>query len=394
MIPSSYSPVPPAPSPSVIFSEAYQETTLDVCPSPVKPVVTSASPLASAVSIVTPPLKLKDREPMEPRPAKPRLTYGSSASLVNPVGVHDRLELYPGSALTPGSSLQALPLNMPYSAPFSLPSATAFTFPISAIKHSSISRANTPLTDHTEDFAIPAHTFTPVPPAPSVLPSYPKTQREVHQDFSKAKAPPNQVPIHQFQNWVNDNYLRSFGEDDLAFLSGQALSSEQADGDLEMSLGRDGVFIIPSLGSHYSEVWREEDVGIPLSKVAETDEATVPHPLAYPPLQPVKLEEVTDVMLSTEKMEVGPLTERVISTIQPLQSFQKPDQESTSGSRRVDEPRDINGVSTWTSSLESTLGVKRLVDVDSAVLEKRMMKELRYLGVLNDDEEVSADMKN
>ena len=88
-------------------------------------------------------------------------------------------------------------------------------------------------------------TRTLVPPAPAlVVPApTPRRQDEVDEDFDHAK-PASQVPYTTFANWVTD-YLRSFGEDDLAFLASRPEDPTYFDE--------------PALGPHYLDKWADLD---------------------------------------------------------------------------------------------------------------------------------------
>lgn len=86
------------------------------------------------------------------------------------------------------------------------------------------------------------------------LPAGPRKPIEVKEDFSKAKAPTNQVPITTFYSSV-DPYLRQIREEDLGWL--------EYDGDTV------GPYVVPELGRHYTEQWEDEDIalyhGVPAS---------------------------------------------------------------------------------------------------------------------------------
>ncbi|KAG0141597.1 hypothetical protein CROQUDRAFT_281246 [Cronartium quercuum f. sp. fusiforme G11] len=315
---------------------------------------------SSPVSMLTPPSKVKEKDFAEPRRPKPRLKFGLNAP----------------------SYLSTQP-TQPHTASFTFPSSNGSTpHPIPAIKpFTSLSRANTPSADHTDEFSIPSKLLTPLPPALAVLSAYPKSQGEVNQDFSKAKAPTNQVPIHQFQNWVNENY--------------RVVEDET-----------ESVFRIPALGPHYSETWRAEDLGLPVAQVKagsglnalEGQVLPSVHPLAYPPLVQVKVEDVTDASLLTEKIEIGPLAERLISMIQPIGPHIRAEKET----RKTDEPDDTRAGfmlgsdapgSVALSSAEIVPRSEKPVKLDSLELEQRIIKELRYIGVLGNEEEVDWSLR-
>ncbi|KAI8447238.1 histone acetyltransferases subunit 3-domain-containing protein, partial [Phakopsora pachyrhizi] len=254
-----------------------------------------------------------------------------------------------------------------------------------------------------DDFTLNFKSFYPAPPKISSLPpSFPLAQGEVNQDFSKTKTPSSQVPIHQFQNWVNDNYLRSYGEDDLAFLSLEYSSingcltrrprhrPDSNDRVIEETNTPSGevdfTFEIPALGRHYSEVWREEDIG------------TVPQSTAEPsPLDGLNLKgdkhstchltlrtcpsDVNESTIMTEKIGVGPLTERLISLIQPLPL-----------EANIHSISAVTGKPISNKSEQALVAPPRLDlyvhQLDSVDLEERVMRELRHIGIMSSDEVV------
>ncbi|KAA1071729.1 Transcriptional regulator [Puccinia graminis f. sp. tritici] len=199
-----------------------------------------------------------------------------------------------------------------------------------------------------EDYTVPIDPIFNVPlPAPISVPhGYPKTQGEVNQDFSKTKPPSSQVPIHQFQNWINDHYLRSFGEDDLAFLASEyssingcptvrvhlpssPSSSKQKDNHHQGETNgedehqkeqqqRDATYDLPPLGRHYSELWRDEDLGL-----IEPSEKPTPGAGSGrgggsgPRLSGSSRADLALHNLGTENVQLGPFTERLLGSIIP-----------------------------------------------------------------------------
>lgn len=65
-------------------------------------------------------------------------------------------------------------------------------------------------------FYIPSNSLVPAKPKSQVNPSTPKRQSEVSEEFDKVKVG-TQVAFGTWFTWT-DGYLRTFGEDDLAFL--------------------------------------------------------------------------------------------------------------------------------------------------------------------------------
>ncbi|PLW07806.1 hypothetical protein PCASD_24376 [Puccinia coronata f. sp. avenae] len=303
-------------------------------------------------------------------------------------------------------------------------------------------RSQTPLgtTERAEEFTVPSDlVYTlPSPPSVTVATGYPKTQGEVNQDFSKVKAPSSQVPIHQFQNWVNDHYLRSFGEDDLAFLASEfksfngcptvrvhvpsphstaAASTTTAsvapppgggathDGspatlhnnnnahhhaDIHDKTGassRDMTYDIPALGRHYSEVWRDED-----QELSPTKSQQQPDPdLRMAPSKLTVMDLAPDV-LATEKVHLGPFAERLVSAIHPRPAVAPssdpvadplPPPHTTGPSPPPPPPPPPHHHSGPAAVLPN------LKAVDHGELEQRVTQELQLLGVLGATETMS-----
>ena len=135
-----------------------------------------------------------------------------------------------------------------------------------------------------------------VPPPPAIhLPApTPSKQSDINENFDNAK-PSTQVPYTTFANWVND-FFRSFGEDDLAFLAPKPEDP--------------GVYDIPPLGPHYQDTWAVMDAEL------AGEQADPPPPssaLVPPALRRFKSQNLTTAALSTENMYLGPLGERLIS---------------------------------------------------------------------------------
>ncbi|KNZ59321.1 hypothetical protein VP01_175g7 [Puccinia sorghi] len=315
--------------------------------------------------------------------------------------------------LSPVSSLVVPSLN--HSVP--LPQCSN---PTTATLNKQAVRSQTPLgTERAEDFSLSPDPLYSLPPLPtiSVPIGYPKTQGEVNQDFSKVKPPSNQVPIHQFQNWINDNYLRSFGEDDLAFLASEyssingcpfvrvhvpttnsttttttttttntvpavaavastpnsinegnpATTTKHAEVDEK---SEDMTYVIPPLGRHYSEAWRDEDQGLCGSLKPHLERGLRPDlETRIPRLSHTDLD--ADALVS-EKVHLGPLTERLISAIHPRSTCP-----SSSGSSL---PRTAN------DTLASSSVLPKLDLMDNLELESRVTNELKLLGVIGEEE--------
>lgn len=142
----------------------------------------------------------------------------------------------------------------------------------------------------------------PIPPTPVPGPSKPT---EVSEDFSKAKQP-SQVLVTTFYTSI-EPYLRPVKEEDIGFL--------------EYTYDEVEPFIMPKLGRHYTEVWEEDDIaqyGVPLPGTAAVRTGvTLPGSAPLPKWEPSQLQESD---LIAEERGHGPLTERLVSAMIPMQN--------------------------------------------------------------------------
>ncbi|KAM0754110.1 hypothetical protein T439DRAFT_353844 [Meredithblackwellia eburnea MCA 4105] len=211
------------------------------------------------------------------------------------------------------------------------------------IKHSIPTRPPAPGT--AQAFYLPSHSLVPPKPVNVPVPPTPKKQSEVCEDFSKAK-PGNQISHNAFHTWV-DAYLRQFGEDDLAFLAPKPEDISP--------------YLIPALGKHYLDRWEEEDADVP---VASTSYVSPLEPPVLPRLRP---DALTEDALGMENIFLGPLSERLVAAL----SFEE--------GGDLSDPRDK--VSRDDEGLPTKLAIMDAVD-----LEERIKKELRFIGILGEED--------
>jgi transcriptional adapter 3 len=128
------------------------------------------------------------------------------------------------------------------------------------------------------------------------------------EDFSKAKQP-SQVLVTTFYSSI-EPYLRPIKEEDVGFL-------EYTHDEVEP-------FVMPKLGRHYSEVWEEEDIaqyGYPLPGTAAVRSGvTLPGSSSTAPLPKWEPSQLQESDIVTEERGHGPLTERLVSAMIPLQN--------------------------------------------------------------------------
>ncbi|KAG0328314.1 Transcriptional regulator [Dissophora globulifera] len=181
----------------------------------------------------------------------------------------------------------------------------------------------------------------------------PKSE-EVQEDFSKVKVA-NQVPIQTF--WASmEPYFRPFTESDRTVL--------EEEGDQVTPL------LIPPLGKHYIEAWAEEDRALMpydgyesrRSSVDLTKDQTPSRNTVYS--QPF---ELTDENIEQDEVSCGPLTERIICSLI---------------AEDVVDPTDIKQDEDSSSSSAGTQSNAR----NYAELEERLKRELRFVGLLGDEE--------
>ncbi|KAK7438446.1 Transcriptional regulator [Stygiomarasmius scandens] len=151
----------------------------------------------------------------------------------------------------------------------------------------------------------------PIPPPPIPGPSKPT---EVMEDFSKLK-PPSQTAVTTFYSSI-EPYIRPIKEEDLGWLEYTADELEP--------------FVMPRLGKYYLDQWEDDDAriarGLPrdaLSSSSSGDPSTSAAPQAFvapePKWDPSTLSEPD---LLVEEKGHGPLTERLISALLPMENHQ------------------------------------------------------------------------
>ncbi|SCV66959.1 BQ2448_5605 [Microbotryum intermedium] len=210
-------------------------------------------------------------------------------------------------------------------------------------------------------FYLPTQSLVPPKPVSVAPTSTPKRQADVSGDFSTAK-PGTQIAHHTFHTWA-DAYLRPFGEDDLAFLAPKPDDWTP--------------YFIPPLGKHFTEQWEEEDHDLSASNASH-----YASPLEPPPLPRIKLDALNEDALGSEVVTLGPLSERLVAAL----AF-------TSGGREDTEdegPSSADGVHPNGIGMDHTA---QLADpgaqtrpLDAVELEERIKRELRFIGLLPEDE--------
>jgi hypothetical protein len=173
----------------------------------------------------------------------------------------------------------------------------------------------------------------------------------------------------QWQTFLTsiEPYLRSFGEDDLAYLALKVRGIILADIEAECAQADDlSPFLIPSLGRHYTDAWADEDAGYGLASSVNGRNTSHGHPspLDPPPLQRFRPDDLVDEHLVTENVHLGPLTERLMAALN------EGGMADLVGDVAVDETDAAAGTA---------------APMDAVDLEDRLKRELRFLGVFPTD---------
>lgn len=214
------------------------------------------------------------------------------------------------------------------------------------------------------DFTLPQPaSFLPVRPVPAPPPiPGPSKPTEVTEDFSKIK-PPAQTTVSTFYSSI-EPWLRPIKEEDIGWM-------EYSGDEVEP-------YTIPKLGPHYVDLWENDDMGtfgaiLPSTQIVRNNLPTQPVLGPLPKWEPSTLTE-DDCM--TEEHGHGPLNERLISALIPVQNEWK-------GVKAAEEAMEgrpgTNGAAA--QAARDKLNV--------ADLEERIKNVMRFYGLL--DETVSSE---
>ncbi|KAI0303296.1 histone acetyltransferases subunit 3-domain-containing protein [Multifurca ochricompacta] len=202
-------------------------------------------------------------------------SHSGKAHKPTPPPVQHHSQPFVSKAIKPTASLASIPQKPPSGPDFTPPQAAQFLQP-----------------------------KPPVPPPPIPGPSKPT---DVMEDFSKAKQP-SQVLVSTFYASI-EPYLRPIREEDLGFL-------EYSGDEVEP-------FIMPRLGQHYSEQWEDEDISLYDSVLPSTQairaNSSYGRPAPVPPVLRWDPATLNDDDLLVEERGHGPLTERLVSALLPIE---------------------------------------------------------------------------
>jgi transcriptional adapter 3 len=202
----------------------------------------------------------------------------------------------------------------------------------------------------------------------------PSSPRQVTDDFSKLKTPA-QTAISTFWTYV-EPWLRPIREEDVGLL--------EWDGDEETP------FVIPPLGCHYTQVWEDEDNGYYPPAAGPSEPAPTTAPL--PRWDPLTLQE-SDLISHEKGHTLGPIHERLVSALLPvpLLADGKPAAGGNVKPSANGESKMINPtlVDERIGKMRPFEGDKQPPKVNVQDMQDRLVKELRTIGLLG-DEDVSS----
>ncbi|TPX44222.1 hypothetical protein SeLEV6574_g04627 [Synchytrium endobioticum] len=185
-------------------------------------------------------------------------------------------------------------------------------------------------------------------------------------DLSKVAKPANQIPINQFWAYA-DQYFRDLAEEDIQWLGDK---------------GYDVVaYTIPPLGRSWREVLQEQDAGIYSGSPAAE-------------LSPRYDQVPDDSLLLPGDAYFGPLTERVVAGLQAVGIYDDAYWKNwldaglldASNGSHNNNNNNNNNHNNATNSTEPTDKVKAGSKAEMTDLEDRIKRELRYLGVIPEEE--------
>lgn len=195
-------------------------------------------------------------------------------------------------------------------------------------------------------------------------------------DFSKTKAPANQVQLTTYASYV-ESFFRPFLADDIAFCKEKFIIPPGFEKDYEPSLSP---YLIPKLGIHYSDVWGEEDAALK-SKLSSPS-------AQRPPLEAYKakgkFDEVNDENLLTEDVSCGPLSSRLLSAVLSVHEVKsRNDDDEDGGDIKQEGLLDDNLFSDDVATLlDIGDGQKALAEAnDYYSIEERLKRELKFIGI-------------
>lgn len=201
-------------------------------------------------------------------------------------------------------------------------------------------------------------------------------------DFSKTKAPSNQVQFTTYQSYI-ESFFRPYSNDDIAFANEKFVippEFENSSYDPQVS-----PYLIPKLGVFYADVWAEEDAAL-RSKLSSPG-------IQKPPIESYRpkgtAENLVDDKMLTEDVSCGPLSNRLLLAILSVHEANKADEEKEffdddpdllkKEDLIMDESAFGDEVATQLDSGDSYKVTSDANDFYS--MEERLKRELKYIGI-------------
>ena len=202
----------------------------------------------------------------------------------------------------------------------------------------------------------------PRPPIPTPMSPSPRRPVDVTEDFTKAKAVGQPVPVTAFYTSI-EPWLRAVKEEDIGWL-------EFVPDEVE-------AFLVPKLGRHYTETWEDEDIkmygGVPSALDFSASRRSRPRSGGVVSLK-WDVSTISDADLTTDK-GLGPLSERVVSALLP-----DSDQHSAKRMKESEE-----AATQPTNSGESVAQAARRDQVVVGEVEERLKDSAHFYGLLEND---------
>ncbi|KAM3582544.1 Transcriptional regulator [Umbelopsis sp. WA50703] len=199
-------------------------------------------------------------------------------------------------------------------------------------------------------------------------------------EYARVKAK-DQVPIQTFWTWV-EPYFNPLTEEDRRFLL-----PKEDDPDAHT---------IPPLGRHYIEMWAENEQSL-VPSISSPRSPAYYSPTRHsvrdlnlskpePPHYIFSEKNLNEQHLSIEDLSCGALTERLISSMlkedpakDTLESLEMDDSSTEGGQNDMFDSVDETDDETWSDVLEQP-------PEEITNFEEKLQRELRYIGLLGDDE--------
>lgn len=200
-------------------------------------------------------------------------------------------------------------------------------------------------------------------------------------DFSKTKAPQNQVQFSTYQTYI-ESYFRPFSNEDIEFANDNFVIPPGFDKNYDTLVTP---YLIPKLGDFYVDVWGEEDATLG-SKLSSPS-------LKKPPIESFRpkgeFDDVNDEKLLSEDVSCGPLSNRLLSAIMSIHECKSTDVEEAKENYENDimKKEDSSlGDDIFSREPATRLDVQDTYRViadnsDFYSMEERLKRELKYIGI-------------